>query len=147
MVVCIPLYLWFLLSMFISMLRLRFAPGVCFDVLSAPIGCGWSCCRLLIETSSSDHCCKSCMISVARGGFVRFFRSKHACFAFSQLRLVSELVVANSDRGVFGFLPMCASKGETLKLCLHHVVLCAMFFLFQQRPILICIVYSLDLVS
>ena len=91
---------------------MRFAPDVCFDLLSAPIDCGCSCCLWLIETSSSDHCCKSCMISAGRYGFVRFFRSKHACFAFSQVRLVGELVVAKFDRGVFGFLPMCASKGD-----------------------------------
>ena len=41
-----------------------------------------------------------------------FFRSKLACFAFSRIRLLGELVVARFDRGVFGFLPKCASKGE-----------------------------------
>ena len=50
---------------------------------------------------------------------MRFFRSKHACFAFSQLRLAGELVVAKFERGVFGFLLMRASKGE---IWLHHVV-------------------------
>ena len=35
--VCIPLYLLFILSKLLAMLRLRFAPDVCFDVLSAPI--------------------------------------------------------------------------------------------------------------
>ena len=43
---------------------------------------------------------------------MRFFRSKHACFAFSQLRFVGELVVAKFEREVFGFLPKCASKDE-----------------------------------
>ena len=35
---CILLNLLFNLSIFIPMLRLRFAPGVCFDVLSATLG-------------------------------------------------------------------------------------------------------------
>ena len=43
---------------------------------------------------------------------MRLFRSKHACLAFSQFRLLGQLVVATLDRGVFSFLPMCASKGE-----------------------------------
>ena len=124
---------------------MRFAPDVCFDLLSAPIDCGCSCCLWLIETSSSDHCCKSCMISAGRDGFVRFFRSKHACFAFSQVRMVGELVAAKFERGVFGFLPMCASKGDIFFL--RHVVLCAKFLLSQQRPKLICTVYLLVLFS
>ena len=66
----------------------------------------------LIETSSSDHLCRSCMISAGNGGFVRFFLSKHACRAFSQLKLFGELLVVAFDRGVFGFRPMCASNGE-----------------------------------
>ena len=41
-----------------------------------------------------------------------FFQSKHGCFAFSQFRFSGELVVAKLERGVFGFLPMCATKGE-----------------------------------
>ena len=41
-----------------------------------------------------------------------FFQSKHGCFAFAQCRLPGELVVAKLQRGVFGFLPMCATKGE-----------------------------------
>ena len=45
---------------------------------------------------------------------MKFFQSKNACFAFFQLRLVGELVFAKFDRGVFGFLPTCASKGEIL---------------------------------
>ena len=71
--VCISLYLLFILSIYIAMLRLRFVPGVYFDVLSAQIDCVCSCCRWLIETSSSDQCCKSYMISAGRGDFVRFF--------------------------------------------------------------------------
>ena len=63
-------------------------------------------------TSSSDHRWRSCITSAGRGGFVRFFRSKHACFALSQFRLFGELFVAIIDSGVFGFLPICASKGE-----------------------------------
>ena len=66
-----------------------------------------------ICTSSSDHRCRSCIFSAGRGGFVRFLRSKHACFAPSQLRLFDVLFVAIFDSGVFGFLPICASKGET----------------------------------
>ena len=52
------------------------------------------------------------MISAGSGGFSRFFQSKHACFAFSQFKLLGELFVAIIDNGVFGFLPLCASKGE-----------------------------------
>ena len=51
------------------------------------------------------------MTSAGSGGFSRFFRSKHACFAFSQFKLLGELFVAMFDDGVFGFLPICASKG------------------------------------
>ena len=65
-----------------------------------------------ICTSSSDHRLRSCITSAGRGGFVRFFQSKHACFALSQFRLFGELFVAIFDSGVFGFLPICASKGE-----------------------------------
>ena len=32
--------------------------------------------------------------------------------AFSELRLMGELVVETLDKGVFGFLHMCASNGE-----------------------------------
>ena len=52
------------------------------------------------------------MISAGSGGFSMFFRFKHACFAFSQFKLLGELFVAMFDNGVFGFLPICASKGE-----------------------------------
>ena len=65
-----------------------------------------------ICTSSSDHRLRSCITSAGRGGFGRFFRSKHACFALSQFRVFGELFVAIFDSGVFGFLPICASKGE-----------------------------------
>ena len=40
------------------------------------------------------------------------FRSKLACFAFSQFTVA--LLVAILEREVFGFLPMYASKGEVL---------------------------------
>ena len=63
-------------------------------------------------TSSSDHRCKSCITSAGRGGFVRFLRFKHACFAFSQFKLLGELLVATFDKGVFGVRPMWASNGE-----------------------------------
>ena len=69
-------------------------------------------------TSSSDHRCKSCITSAGRGGFVRFFRSKHACFAFSQFKLLGELLVATFDKGVFGVRHMWASKAEVfVTLC------------------------------
>ena len=45
-------------------------------------------------------------------GFVRFFRSKHACFALTQFRLLSDLLVATFDKGVFGLRPMWASNRE-----------------------------------
>ena len=77
------------------MARLVFAPDACcggdlFDTWRF-VGIGV---RRLIDTSSSQHRCKSCMISADRGGFVRLFQSKHACLAFSQFRLSGELVVA-----------------------------------------------------
>ena len=43
---------------------------------------------------------------------MRFFLSKQACFAFSQFKLLGDLLVATFDRGVFGFRPMFASNGE-----------------------------------
>ena len=46
------------------------------------------------------------MISAGRGGFVKFFLSKHACFAFSQFKLFGVLLVAIFDNGVFGFRPI-----------------------------------------
>ena len=52
------------------------------------------------------------MISAGGGGFVKFFLSKHACFAFSQFRLFGVLVVAMFDKGVLGLRPKCASKGD-----------------------------------
>ena len=52
------------------------------------------------------------MISAGSGGFSRFFRSKHACFAFSQFKLFGVLFIAMFDSGVLGLRPKCASKGE-----------------------------------
>ena len=52
------------------------------------------------------------MTSAGKGGFVRFFRSKHASFALSQFKLLGELFVAMFNNGLFGFLPICVSKGE-----------------------------------
>ena len=49
--------------------------------------------------------CKSCIISAGRGGFVRFFLFKHACFALSQFKLLGELLVATFERGVLFFRP------------------------------------------
>ena len=66
----------------------------------------------MILTSSSNHRCKSCNTSAGSGGFVRFFRSKHACFALSQNKLLGELLVAMFDKGVFGLRHMWASYGE-----------------------------------
>ena len=91
---------------------LVFCSGVEFDVCSFFGIFGLVFPFYLIETSSSDHLCRSCMISAGNGGFVRFFLSKHACLAFSQLGLFGELIVATFDRRVFGFRPMCASNGE-----------------------------------
>ena len=65
-----------------------------------------------INTSSSDHCCKSCVISAGRGGVVRFFQSKHACLAFFQYMLLGKLVVPKYERVFFGFLPISASKAD-----------------------------------
>ena len=52
------------------------------------------------------------MTSAGNGGLTRFFRSKDACFALFQFKLLGELYVAMFDNGVFGFLPICVSKGE-----------------------------------
>ena len=46
------------------------------------------------------------MTSTGKGGFVRFFLYKHACLAFFQFKLLSELFVAMFDKGKFGFLPI-----------------------------------------
>ena len=67
-----------------------------------------------ICTSSSDHRSRSCITSAGRGGFVRFFRSKHACFALSQFRLLVELFVAMFDSWVFGFLPQTRNFCDTV---------------------------------
>ena len=68
------------------------------------------------------------MISAGRGGFVRFFQSKIAGLAFYQSRLLVELVVAELERELFGFLPICASK---LKFRLRRVALFVRFIIFQ----------------
>ena len=77
------------------MARLVFAPHVCCggDLIFIWRFAGSGVPRL-IDTLSSEHRCKSSMISAGRRGFVRFFRSKHACLAFSQFRLSRELFVA-----------------------------------------------------
>ena len=93
-VLCTPLYLT---------LNLFFASSIDF-VYALVSGCGDEClfssvlgidlcgtfCGvtfLLICTSSSDHLSRSCMTSAGSGGCSRFFRSKNACFAFSQFKL------------------------------------------------------------
>ena len=65
-----------------------------------------------ICTSSSHYRYRSCITSAGRGCFVRFLRFKHACFALCQLRFFGELFVAIFNSELFGFLPICASKGE-----------------------------------
>ena len=113
-VFCIPLYLTFNLSLTIS-ITFDFAPVFCSvgkSVFVMFLGiCGIHS-LFLIDTSSSDHRCRSCMFSAGSGGFARFFRSKHACSALSQFRLLGELLVATFDKGVFGLRPMWAQKGE-----------------------------------
>ena len=72
----------------------------------------------MILTSSSDHRCNSCITSAGSGGFVRFFRSKHAWFALFQFKWLGQLLVATFDKGVFGLRPMWASNGEiSVTLC------------------------------
>ena len=89
------------------MARLVFAPRVC---CCCELFANWrvvgSVGRDFILTSSSDHLCKSCMNSAGRGCLVRLLRPKHACLAFSQIRLLGELLVAKLERGVLSFLPM-----------------------------------------
>ena len=118
-VYCTPLYLK--LSLFLaSSIDSVYAPfsgygSECLFSSFLGIGsCGTFCCFSFFRicTSSSDHRSRSCMTSAGNGGFSRFFRSKHACFAFSQFKFLGELFVAMFDNGVFGFLPICASKGE-----------------------------------
>ena len=95
------------------MILLGSAPDVsCVVSLLVPGVFGGICKRRFFDTSSSEHGCKSCIFVAGRGGFVMFFRSKYACFEFSQLRLLGELVVATLDNGVIGFLTMCASNGD-----------------------------------
>ena len=55
-----------------------------------------SCVMLCIALSTLP--CYLCLIFAGRGVFVRLFRSKHSCFAFSQLRLLGELLVAKLER-------------------------------------------------
>ena len=92
---------------------LDWAPDVrCFVGLLVPGAFGGMSERRFFDTSSSDHCCKPCIIYAGRSGFVRFVRCKHACLVFSQLKLLGELVVATMDKGLIGFLPVYASNGE-----------------------------------
>ena len=97
-VACIPLYLTFNLS-FTIFLALDFAP-VSFCVGKSEF------------VRFRGIRCKSCITSAGSGGFVIFFRSKHAYFALSQFKLFGELLVATFDKGVFGVRPMWASNGE-----------------------------------
>ena len=87
-VLCTPLYLKLSLSL-ASSITLGPAPvfccGVEFDFCNLFGICGLVFPFSLIETLSSDHLCRSCMISAGNGGFVRFFLSKHACLAFSPI--------------------------------------------------------------
>ena len=75
-----------------------------------------------MDNSSSDHLSKSCIISAGNGGFIRFFLSEYACFAFFQFKILSELLVAAFERRLFGFRPMCASSGETLVTSCHVIL-------------------------
>ena len=114
---CSPLY-HTLKLFFASSIDSVYAPvSGCGDecLFSSVVGiglCGIFCCVSFLQicTSSSDHLSRSCLTSAGSGGFSRFFRSKHGCFAFSQFKLLSELFEAMFDNGVFGFLPICASK-------------------------------------
>ena len=45
-------------------------------------------------------------------GYIKFFPSKQACFAFSKFELFKELEVATIDNGIFGFGPIWASNDE-----------------------------------
>ena len=116
-VACTPWYLTSNLSLAIYIV-LEFAPVSCgggkFAFWRLFCYCGFtfgSC--LPMDTSASDHRCRSCINSAGSGSFVRFFLSKHACYALSQFKLLGELLVATFKRGVFGFRFMCASNSET----------------------------------
>ena len=111
---CTPSYLRFKFSFSEAKVFLAFTPElVCGQLPAASeplllIGSGILC---FILTSSSDHFCKSCMISAGIGGWIRFFQSKQACLAFSQFKLLGELIVAIFVKVVFAFWPKCASNG------------------------------------
>ena len=77
--------------------------------------------RRFIVTSSSDHLCRSCIISAGRGCFVRLFRSKQACFAFSPFELLGELLVVAKLKRVF-FLVFYPCVIRTVKFWLLRVV-------------------------
>ena len=113
-VVCIPLYLNFNLSLTIY-IAFDFAPVSCCvgrSVFVSFRGIRSFGSLLLIETSSFDHRCNSCITLACSGGVVRFFRCKPACFALSQSRLLGELLVATFEKVVFALRPMWASNGE-----------------------------------
>ena len=109
-----PLHLTFNLFLTIS-ITFDFAPVFCcvgeFVFVRLLGMCGFSS-FFLVDTSSSDLHFKSCITSVASGGFVRFFRFKHSCVAFSQLRLLGELLVATFYKGVFRLRPKSDSNSE-----------------------------------
>ena len=116
-VLCTPLYLF--LSLFLASsidLECATVSGCVGECVLVSILGSDLCVTLGVDpffcicTSSSAHRWRSCITSAGRGGFVRFFRSKHACFALSQFRLFGELFAAIFDSGVFGFLSRCASK-------------------------------------
>ena len=97
--------------------------------------------RRLIDTPSSDHRFEWCMISAGRGGFLRLFQSKHAWYAFSQIRFMGELIVAQLDRWVFGFLPMCPSNGEIFVIRVLNYVVFLIFRLQPRQVYMLCLFY------
>ena len=111
------LYPMFILSLIIAIARLFFTTGVCgcllVDVVaSADWGFGVCIVRRLLANSSFGHICTSYMTSAGNGACVRFFRSKYEFFAFSQLRLLGELLVTKFESAFFGFLLMWTSNCE-----------------------------------
>ena len=80
---------------------------------SAFIGSGRFCSSLfpLEVYFVPDQHSKLFITSGGNGGCIRFFQSKQVCFAFSQVTLCRELIVAVFEKGVFGFRPIWPSKG------------------------------------
>ena len=108
------LYLTFKFSFSRAKSRLVFTPV--FDGCGIILAGVWwmivgSGIRLFIVTSSSENLWRSCIISDEIGECIMIFRSKKACLAFSQFKMLGELSFSMFEDAVLAFLPICASIG------------------------------------